>query len=94
MAVVEILQWSTELIDKLTSRVASPVSLAELREMYPDMARNTLKNRIDTLLSAEWLREHKHGYVLHPRMAQRYARINRGFVDAVGDAVDLVKMYQ
>lgn len=94
MAVVEILQWSLELMTYLSDRVARPASFAELKARYPQLSRNTLKNRLDTLVEARWLLETNGCYAPHPEMARLYARINKSFETVSRNALETMKIYE
>ncbi len=94
MANVDILLWCMELMTALSERVVRPASLSELLERYPTISRNTLKNRLDTMVAAKWLLETQRGYIVHPEVARMYVRAQKSFYQVTAEAVETMKMFE
>jgi len=93
MAAVEILTWAMEIMDRLIARAGRPLHFAEIRKAYPALAPNTLKNRLNTLVAAGWVRKTDQGYQLDPHFVRMLHRAQQAAAESLGNLVETAKLY-
>jgi len=93
MAMLDIMRWAADAMDRLVDAAGRPIRFADWREIYPDLARNTLRARLDALEALGWMRGGADGYVLDPGFVRLLHRAQRAAASALGNMVDTAKTF-